>query len=319
MIEFFKTDATGATSQVASVEPGCWVNVSAPTKEERRWLAEELGVVSEFITSAFDDEESSHVDFDDDTGQALVIVDYPAIEDAREVEDSSITQYDTQPLSMLFVPQKKVVVTVCLFPCETITSFTMGKVRQFDTRMRTRFLLQVLYHISQQYLLCLRSISRQFVKTEKQLRRSLKNQDLIKMLGLEKSLLYFSTSLKADQATLSKIRLGRTVKLYEEDQDLLDDVLIEVQQAIEMTTIYTSILTRTMDTFGSVISNSLNSVMRTLTVITVVLAIPTIIFSFYGMNVEDLPLVQTWLFPAALSLVGAAVTAVVLLKGKFFR
>ena len=313
MIEFFKTDATGATSKVASVEPGCWVNVSAPTKEERRWLAEELGVVSEFITSAFDDEESSHVDFDDDTGQALVIVDYPAIEDAREVEDSSITQYDTQPLSMLFVPQKKVVVTVCLFPCETITSFTMGKVRQFDTRMRTRFLLQVLYHISQQYLLCLRSISRQFVKTEKQLRRSLKNQDLIKMLGLEKSLLYFSTSLKADQATLSKIRLGRTVKLYEEDQELLDDVLIEVQQAI------TSILTRTMDTFGSVISNSLNSVMRTLTVITVVLAIPTIIFSFYGMNVEDLPLVQTWLFPAALSLVGAAVTAVVLLKGKFFR
>lgn len=319
MIEFFKTDANGVTARIDVPEAGCWVNVSAPSKDERRWLADELGVVSEFLTSAFDDEESSHVDFDDDTGQVLVIVDYPAIEDARDVEDSSITQYDTQPLSMLFLPEKKMVVTVCLFPCETVTSFTMGKVRQFDTRMRTRFLLQVLYHISQQYLLCLRSVSRQFVKTEKQLRRSLKNQDLIKMLGLEKSLLYFSTSLKADQATLAKIRLGRTVKLYEDDQDLLDDVLIEVQQAIEMTTIYTSILTRTMDTFGSVISNSLNSVMRTLTIITVVLAIPTIIFSFYGMNVADLPLAQTWLLPAAFSVAGAALTAVVLVRGKFFK
>ena len=318
MIEYFKTGSSG-TQKIDAPAPGCWVNVSAPTAEERRWLQEELGVVPEFVASALDDEETSHIDFDDDTGQVLVIVDYPALENPNDADDPSISQYDTQPLSMLLLPERDLVVTVCLFPCETITSFTMGKIKQFDTRRRTRFLLQVLLHISQRYVVCLRSVSRQYLKTERQLRKSLKNEDLIKMLGLEKSLLYFSTSLKADEATLAKIKTGRVIKLYEEDTDLLDDVLIEIQQAIEMSTIYTSLLTRTMDTFSSVISNNLNSVMRTLTIITVVLAIPTIVFSFYGMNVADLPFAWTWLIPTGIALVAATVVAIVLVRGRFFK
>lgn len=318
MIEFFKTGASG-TVKVDVPHRGCWINVESPTAEERSWLIDDLGVVPEFVSAAFDDEETSHIDYDDDTGQVLVIVDYPAIEDQPGADGTVVSQYDTQPLSMLFLPERDMVVTVSLFPCETILSFTQGKMRQFDTRLRTRFLLQALLHISQRYQICLRSISRQFVKTERQLRKSLKNEDLIKMLGLEKSLLYFSTSLKADQATLAKIKTGRLIKLYEEDQDLLDDVLIEVQQAIEMSTIYTSILTRTMDTFGSVISNNLNSVMRTLTIITVVLAIPTIVFSFYGMNVDELPLVSSWIFPTALSVVAGVLVAILLVRSKFFR
>ncbi len=318
MIECFMTGPEG-TAHIAAPEAGCWVNVVMPTSEERRWLLDDLGIIPEFLMSAFDGEETSHIDYDDDTGQILVIVDRPAVEDASEAEDPSIIQYDTQPLSMLLLPDRDVVVTVSLFPCDTVMAFAQGRVRQFDTRRRTRFLLQALLDIAQRYQKCLANVSRQFIRTEKLLRKSMRNEHLIKMLGFEKSLLYFSTSLKADQATLSKIRTGRIIPLYEDDQDLLDDVLIEVQQAMEMCSIYSSILTRTMETFGNVISNNLNAVMRTLTIITVVLAVPTIVFSFYGMNVDDLPLAGTWFFPTLLSLATAALVAVLLSRSRFFK
>ena len=131
--------------------------------------------------------------------------------------------------------------------------------------------------------------------------------------------MYLSTSLKADEVTLGKIRTGRTIRLYEEDQELLDDVLIELSQAIEMASVSTTILNGTMEVFGSVISNNLNMVMRTLTIITIVLAVPTIVFSFYGMNVEGLPLVGTPLFPVLLALVVSVAVALIIVKAKLFR
>jgi magnesium transporter len=135
---------------------------------------------------------------------------------------------------------------------------------------------------------------------EKQLYKSLKNKELIQLLALEKSLVYFTTSLKADDVTLEKVMRGRIIKLYEEDQDLLEDVIIEIKQAIEMTNIYSSILTGTMDAFASVISNNLNIIMKVLTVITILMTIPTITFSYYGMNVDGLP-VAVWWFPIVLA------------------
>lgn len=333
MIEFLKTDAEGKTSPVPRPEPGCWVNVRLPTAEERAWLLSDLGVIPEFVASAFDAEESSHVDFDDDTGQALVIVDYPSVEpDANGKPNGKAPpegktppdgqagmQYDTQPLSFLFLPERGLVVTVSLFDCPTVDALVKGRPRQVDTRTPARFLLQATLSISQYYLSSLRSISKQFVKTERQLRASLRNDDLIKMLGLEKSLLYFSTSLKADKATLGKIRMGRTVELSEDDRDLLDDVIIELEQAIEMTTITTSILTRTMDTFSSVIGNNLNAAMRRLTVVTVVLAVPTVVFSFFGMNNADLPIEVSWAIPTLFSLLAAFIVAVLLEKIRRFK
>ena len=147
----------------------------------------------------------------------------------------------------------------------------------------------------------------------------MRNEELIKMLGLEKSLVYLSTSLKANEVTLGKIRTGRIIRLYEEDQELLDDVLIELSQAIEMASVSTTILNGTMEAFGSVISNNLNMVMRTLTIITVVLAVPTIVFSFYGMNVEDLPLVSSPIFAVLIALAVSVVVALVIVKAKLFR
>ena len=132
------------------------------------------------------------------------------------------------------------------------------------------------------------------------------NKGLIQLLGLEKSLVFFSTSLKANEAVLEKLMRGRYIKLYEEDQDLLDDVLIEVRQAIEMTNIYSNILSTTMDTFASIISNNLNIVMKRMTTLTIIIAVPTIVFSFYGMTLGEaangLPLANIW-FPLLLSAV----------------
>ena len=133
------------------------------------------------------------------------------------------------------------------------------------------------------------------------------------MLNLEKSLVYFSTSLKADEVTLNKIAQGRIIPLYEDDQDLLEDVLVEVHQAIEMANIYAGTLSGTMDAFASIISNNLNIVMKVLSVITIVMAIPNIVFGFYGMNVElpfdGVPLLDNWAFPLLLAAAGCLVAA----------
>jgi magnesium transporter len=141
----------------------------------------------------------------------------------------------------------------------------------------------------------------------------------MKMLGLEKSLVYFSTSLRGLESTATRIGNGRMLDLYEEDHELLDDVQIEIRQAIEMCTISTNILNGITDTFSSVISNNLNMTMRTLTIITLIMAIPTIIFSFYGMNVDGLPLTEWWWFPVLPALVGCVVAAFLLRSGRFLK
>lgn len=318
MVECFKTGPEG-TTRVPEPVPGCWISVVDPDMQERAWLQDTVGIVPEFVRSAFDEEESSHTDFDDDTRQALIIVDCPAVEDDQESDDPSAVQYETQPLSLLFLPEQDMIVTVTLRRNETIEAFSGGRMRGINTNQRARLLLQMLLHISQRFLQCLRNIDRQFNKNEKILRETLRNDELIKMLGFQKSLVYFSTSLKADEATLTRIKSRHIIRLYEEDEDLLDDVFIEIRQAIEMCTIYTNILEGTLDTFGTIINNNVNLVMRTLTVVMLVFSIPTIVFSFYGMNVEGLPLITNWLFPLAISIILVTLALFVLYRQHLFR
>ncbi|MDO4183126.1 MAG: magnesium transporter CorA family protein [Coriobacteriia bacterium] len=318
MIEFYKTTSEGLV-QLEQVQPGCWVNIISPTIEDRKWLLNEMEVAPEFVVSAMDDEERSHVDLDDDTGQALVIMDCPFVEEASQTEDLSITQYDTHPLAALFVPEKDIIITVTLRENQTITAFAQGKQRGMNTNQRSRLLLQMMMHISRGYVKYLRNIDRQFNENEKKLRKTMRNTELIKMLGFEKSLVYFSTSLKSFESTLMKISSGRVIKLYEDDRELLDDVFIEIRQAMEMCTIYTSILNGTMDTFSSVISNNMNATIRTLTIVTLVFAIPTIIFSFYGMNTAVLPADSHWAYPLVLSLVACVICAIILARSKLLK
>ena len=319
MIEYYLTGPDGVTKQVNEPQPGCWINVVAPTDRERAWLLNSAGILPEFIRSALDEEESAHVDYDDDARQTLVIVDCPAIADEEHAEDASMTEYETHPLSVLFLTDQDMLVTISLHENTAIDDLAAGKIRALNTNQRTRILLQLLLKASQKYVVYLRNIARQFSRTEARLHASMKNPELIKMLGLQKSLVYFSISLKADRVMLDRISGGRVIRLYEDDRDLLEDVLIEFRQAIEMCDIYSNILSGTMDTFGNVISNNLNSAMKTLTAITLVLAIPNVVFSFYGMNVDTLPLTLTWLFPLGMAVVGCVIAALVFRKKDMFR
>ena len=313
MIECLLTGANGTVERVEAPCPGCWVNAVAPSEEERAWLETEVGVLPEFVLSALDEEETSRVDYDEDARQIFVIVDYPVVDEDGTVRASLPLQYDTMPLTMVFLPEKSLFVTISTRENEVVADLRDGRVRGVDTRYRTRFLLQTLLHISQLYLVYLRRIDRISSHTEARLHASVRNEELIQMLNLEKSLVYFSTSLKADEVTLNKIAQGRIIPLYEDDQDLLEDVLVEVHQAIEMANIYSNTLSGTMDAFASIISNNLNIVMKVLSVITIVMAIPNIVFGFYGMNVglpfEGVPLLDNWAFPLLLAVACCLVAA----------
>ena len=315
MLEFYKTFGT-ETKKIDKPEPGSWISAIAPTEEEKNYLIEEMGILPEFVKSSLDAEESSHIDYDEDYNQTLVIVDYPSAEEVEDGYDKNMLQYTTLPLGIVIM--KGYVVTISLYENLNIDDMAQGRIKGVNTDLKTRFLLLLLLRISQRYLIYLRQIDRISSRTEQRLHKSMQNKELIQMLGLEKSLVYFSTSLKTDEITLNKIMRGKAIKLYDEDQDLLDDVLIEIHQAIEMCNIYSNILSGTMDAFASVISNNLNIVMKVLTVITIVMAIPNIIFSIYGMNVAGLSFPQWW-FPTGLAIVACIIATIIFIKKDMFH
>ena len=197
--------------------------------------------------------------------------------------------YDTIPLGMLVHPDY--FVTTCLRPNPILGEFEREAVRGFATFKKTRFLFQILQQISAFYLRYLGRIDRETEKLERELRVSMKNAEIFDLLGLQKSLVYFTTSLHSNEVVLQKLMRTKALKMYEEDQDLLEDVIVENKQASEMAKIYADTLSAMMDAFTSVISNNLNGVMKFLTSVTILLSIPTIIASIWGMNV-DLPFQQ---------------------------
>lgn len=311
MIQFFKTVDNRVVATDALCE-GCWVNVTSPTPQEIEFLVREMELDNDFVLAALDEEESSHIDSEED--QTLVIVDLPTAEPQSE----KTILYSTMPMGIILTPDY--VITIALRPHQVITEIADGKVKNIATHLRTRFLLALLLRISTRYLVFLKQIDKISSNTERQLHKSMRNKELIQLLGLEKSLVYFSTSLKGNEITLEKILRGRIIKLYDEDQDLLEDVLIEVKQAIEMCNIYSSILSGMMDAFASIISNNLNIVMKVLTSLTIVMAIPNIVSSFYGMNIGGgMPLDQFWWFPLALSGLLCLIVTGILMKKDMFK
>lgn len=311
MLGFYKT-VNNVVVKMDAPSEGCWVNAVSPTIDEINFLTDELHLERDFVSAALDEEESSRVESEDD--QTLVIIDTPIA--TAEGETNKTLVYSTMPVGIIITPKN--VVTVCLNEVSSITDIANGFVKNIQTGMKTRFVLTILLRVAQSFLIRLKHINKMSAGIENELHKSMKNKELIQLLGLEKSLVYFSTSLKADEITLEKILRGRVIKLYEEDQDLLEDVLIEFKQAIEMSNIYSSILSGTMDAFASVISNNLNIVMKVLTIITTLMAIPTMIFSFFGMNVSDLQnyLPYAW-FALALSIVLVTIAGILLWKKRY--
>ena len=311
MLNFYKT-VDNRILRIDAPEPGCWISAISPTEAEVAYLVSDLGAEPDFVRAALDEEESSRIESEED--QTLVIVDYPSAEE--QADENKTLLYTTLPMGIIMT--RDYVITVCLNDNLTISDMAEGRIKGLQTSMKTRFLLMVLLRIAARFLIYLKQIDRISSSTEQRLHQSMRNKELIQLLGLEKSLVYFSTSLKSDEVTLEKILRGRIIKLYEEDEDLLEDVLIEVKQAIEMCNIYSGILSGTMDAFASVISNNLNIVMKVLTAITIVMAIPNIVFGFYGMNVSGLPH-PVWWVPVVLSLLFCSIGAMILIKKDMFH
>lgn len=298
----------GKMQKLDAIEDGCWINLTYPSEDELNTVAATLAVEPTFLRAALDEEESSRIDTED--GQTLIIVDVPLM----EKEDAVV--YSTLPMGI--ITTEKHIITVSLKESSVIRDFQDGLVKFADTGKRTQFILYILLQVAKRYLQYLKQIDKIYNYMERQLYKSQRNKELIQLLDLEKSLVYFSTSLKANEVTLEKILRGRIVTLYEEDHDLLEDVLIEVRQAIEMANIYSSIISGMMDAFASVISNNLNVIMKVLTSLTILLTLPNIVFGFYGMNVMGLPLDQFWWFPLVVAGVSIAVVAVILKKKDLF-
>lgn len=291
MLNYYMT-VNGRLRRIEEPQEGCWIDVVNPDEREINGLIQEYALEPDFLRAALDEEESSRIETEDDN--TLIIIDAPV----AEKSDTDVT-YITMPIGILVTPHH--VITVSLRENAIITEFAEGVVKGVQTELKTQFVLRIMLRVATRFLQFLKQIDKVSSVLEKQLRKSMKNKELIQLLDVQKSLVYFSTSLKADETTLEKLMRGRYIKLYEDDQDLLEDVLIEIKQAIEMSGIYLNILSGTMDAFASVISNNLNIVMKILASITIVISIPNIIAGFYGMNVEGLPLAQFFWFPVALS------------------
>ena len=277
MIRIFKTE-DGAMHEKEEMQPGCWIALTNPTASEIIDIADTYQIDPDHLRAPLDEEERSRIEVEDE--YTLILVDIPSIEE-RNGKDWFVT------IPLAIITTKDVLITVCLEETPVLTSFMDGRVGDFHTFMKTRFILQILYKNATQFLQYLRIIDKKSEVIERKLHQSQKNEELIELLELEKSLVYFTTSLRSNEVVLEKLLRIEKIKKYPEDTDLLEDVIVENKQAIEMANIYSGILSGTMDAFASVISNNLNIVMKFLATVTIVLSIPTMIASFYGMNVNS--------------------------------
>jgi len=283
MIEILRTNNQGVLEElsISEAQSGSWFNMIAPTDEEIQKVSLVLDLDESFLRNSLDTDERSRLEFED--GHLLIIMNIPLMEDEGN--------FDTLPLGMIFTPTS--FITVCSKSNRIIQSFNKDTAKFFDTQEKTRFMLSILFRTTKFYLRYLDYINKQTDKTEESLRKTMKNKALFQLFEVQKSLVYFTTALKDNYMVLQKImRLTKAatgvpnLKFTEDDIDLLEDVIIENKQAIEMVDMHRNVLENMMAAFASIISNNLNMVMKFLTSFTIILAIPTMFASFWGMNVH---------------------------------
>ena len=281
MLKIYNTDIqTNKFEEIETFQKGSWINLVAPTEEEIKKVCENVKIQEDFIRDALDYEEKARIDMEEDDQTILFVVDVPIIEKSKDENDT----YTTMPLGMIVV-RNDFFITVSLKKNKVINSFEKAKIKNFQTYKKSRFIFQILYLNASYFLSYLKQINKETEIAEYVLKNSMKNKELLKLLSLEKGLVYFTTSLKSNELVMEKTLRGKIIKLYEDDEEILEDAITENRQAIEMAKIYSDILNGTMDAYASIISNNLNGVMKFLTSITIVLAVPTMISSFWGMNV----------------------------------
>ena len=291
-----------------------WVNLINPDDREIEKIASLTGIAEENIKAALDEEERARIDKEDDC--VMILLDVPVIEEDPE---NDYYTYGTIPMSIIH--KDNYLVTVCLRENSVINDFKYGRVKNVETYKSTRVTFQILYAISTKYLYYLRLINKASQRVQSTLEKKMNNDTILEMLDLQKSLVYFSTSISANDAVIEKLNKQPYLKKYDEDQDVIEDAGIENKQAAEMCSIYREIMNGTMDAYGTIISNNVNGIMKFLTALTLVISVPTLIASLFGMNLGGIPgLNHPWGFTivCAISIVLAVISGIFLAKKKMF-
>jgi len=288
MIKYYKK-VDEQIKEISSAEKGSWINISPPFNPEiLKQLSEELKIPHDFLTDSLDIDERSRYEIEE--GVMFIVINTPVINE-QMVEQDAI--FITIPLGIIVTP--KGIVTLSPYANPIISDFIDGRIRDFDPAKKNMFILNILERGVHYYLRYLKEVNIKRNIFERELRSSMKNEKLFKLLNIEKSLVYFVTSLRSNEMLMLKLHRTNILKLSEEELDLLQDITVDNSQANEMANIYTNILSSSMDAFASIISNNVGTVMKRLTSVTIILMIPTLVASFYGMNVK-LPFENT---PAA--------------------
>ncbi|MBO5529860.1 MAG: magnesium transporter CorA family protein [Bacilli bacterium] len=276
MLKIYKTTMyEKKIKKIKRMSQDSWIDLTNPTREEINRVVEKTEINSDLIYKMLDADELPRIEIDNNA--TLIVIDTPLITEEKE--------YITHPLGII-ITKSNYVITVSTKKIDILDDFKKNIVNDFRTAKKTRFVIQILIKTINKYLRILKRINKDIDDKEEVLKQSTKNEDLIDLLGIEKTLVYFITSLRENKAVLDRLKRGNVIPLYEGDSDLLDDAVVEMNQAIDMATIYRDILGSITDTYATIVSNNLNDGMKFLAGMTIVLSIPTIISSFLGMNVK---------------------------------
>lgn len=279
MIEYYKSTKEGKLIKNETLETGSWVNLIRPDANEIEYIVEKTCIDPDFIRAALDEEERSRIEVDDDSKVGIIIVDTPYL---LNTDESKIIE--TYPVGIIHC--HNYIITVSSKENPVLNYFINNTVKTFFTFKKSRFILQILYRNTLMYLRYLKLINKLSSTIESELHKSMKNKDLMKLLDLEKSLVYISTSIKSNELVFEKLIRLDFIDKYDEDTELIEDIIVENKQGMEMSKIYSDILSETRDAFSSVINNNLNTSMRFLAIITMLMSVSTVVSGFFGMNVK---------------------------------
>src|SRR5215217_3173350 len=299
MLTIYKTTEQGL-EQLDSMANGTWVKAIDPTPEEIEKLVN-WGIDVDYINYSLDFDEMARMERDDEFTFILLRIPHS--------QPNADIPFITIPLGIMI--RGNTIVTICRYDKEMFKVLANGKYRLLKTSKRYRFALYIFLETATRYLTHLREINRSTELIEDKLQKSTRNREVLELLKYQKSLTYFATALRSNEVMMERVQRTQIFNYYEDDQDLLEDVLTENQQAIQMTSIATEILSGMMDAFASIISNNLNGVMKALAAITIIINVPAVVAAFYGMNVklpgESHPLAFLTVIGISLSLTALAI------------
>ena len=308
MLRVFKTSDDGTLEKLKNIETNTWIDLVEPTEEEIKEVVEKTDIPANLLIKLLDSDEVARIEKEDDA--TLIIIDVPYVID-KKIKN----KYSTLPVGI--ISYKNYLVTIAVKETEVVQDVMENRVKSVFTMKKSRFLIQILHRVATLYLKYLKEINLEIEAKEKNLINATNNKYLLQLMNIQKSLVYFVTSLKSNDIILEKLEKGNLIEFYEEDMDVLEDAIIENRQGIETSLIYREIVASLQETYSGVISNNLNEIMKFLAGITIVFSIPTMIASFMGMNVPLGVLANndySFMFIMSISIFSAFVIALILKK-----